>query len=440
MAEIIPFRLVHYNGTCAQKLDNLITPPYDIISPSEQEEFYRLDPCNMIRLVLGKQLPNDSGKDNRYTRAATTLKEWMSRGVLVREEIPSLTVYQMEFQNHDGDRGIIDGVVALVKVDEYGIGKVLPHEKTYKGPKQDQLNLLKACRSHLTPIHGLFNDKDNEVTALYADLLKQSPQQIATDRNGDIHRTWTMHDESAITKVQEVLADKSILIADGHHRYETSLAFKKEMIEKGVSDAKSGHEYVMMYLTSMSHPGLRIYPAHRMVKGLSEIDVEKVLNTLARNFEIEVLCLDNEDRKTAVKKLVNEVRSMAGNCGNYGIVIQGEPCFRLLKLKNFDDVDPLIDSVYPSSLRDLDVTILREVIMGLGFGIDRHNAEGMIEYTPSAYDALERVEQGDIQVAFIINPTRVDQVQSAAELGHKLPHKSTYFYPKLSSGLVINVF
>ena len=260
--------MVHYNGTCAQELEKLITPPYDIISPAEQEQFYNLNPFNMIRLVLGKELSDDTDNNNRYTRAASTLEEWMSQGVLVRDELPALTVYQMEFHNHDGDRNVIDGVVALVKVDEYGIGKVLPHEKTYKGPKQDQLNLLKACRSHLTPIHALFGDEQNNVAAQYADLLKQPPQQETTDGNGDIHRTWTLSDESAIAIVREALADKSILIADGHHRYETSLAYKKYMVEKGASDAGSGHEYVMMYLTSMSHPGLRIYPAHRMVKGL----------------------------------------------------------------------------------------------------------------------------------------------------------------------------
>ena len=177
-----------------------------------------------------------------------------------------------------------------------------------------------------------------------------------------------------------------------------------------------------------------------MIKGLPEINMEKMLETLEPYFEIEMYCLDEEDSEVSAKKLVEKVASMAGNSGNYGIAVKGEPCFRLLKLKDFKLVDPLIDTAYPSSLRDLDVTILREVVMGLGFGVDRHNAEGMIEYTPSAYDALKRVEKGDIQVSFIINPTRVDQVQSAAELGHKLPHKSTYFYPKLSSGLVLNVF
>ncbi len=441
MAEVVPFRMVQYNGNCAKELDLLITPPYDVISPEEQEAFYQLHPLNMIRLVLGKRFPEDTQTDNRYTRAASTLKAWLDDKTLVQVDRPGLVVYQMEFRNPDGMRNVIDGLVALAKVDSYGIGKVLPHEKTYKGPKQDQLNLLRACRTHLTPIHALFSDEDHLILKEYERAVHKPPSQEVKDREGVIHRTWTLHDEAAIANIQKILESKSLFIADGHHRYETSLAFKDEMRSQGRPDLGGGHEYVMMYLTSMSHPGLSILPAHRMLKGLPEVNVEKVLRILEPYFEIEMLCLEGEDRHSVAKKLVDKVSSLSQTSGNYGIAFKNEDCFRLLKLKDFKAVDPLIGPEYPPTLRNLDVTILREIVIGLGFGLNnKDNAEGMIEYTPSPFDALNRVEEGDIQVSFILNPTRVEQVRAAAELGHKLPHKSTYFYPKLSSGLVLNVF
>ncbi len=177
MAEIQPFRPVHYSPGCAKDLDRIISPPYDVISAEEQESFYSAHPLNIIRLVLGKQYSDDSPSNNRYTRAAGTLKQWLQDGTLIRGEQPVFTIYQMEFEEPDGGRGSIDGIVALVKVDDYGKGKVLPHEKTYKGPKQDQLSLLRACRASFTPIHALFSDDHNRVGGEYGRLIAQPPEQ-----------------------------------------------------------------------------------------------------------------------------------------------------------------------------------------------------------------------------------------------------------------------
>lgn len=440
MAEIKPFRTVHYNGECAQDLDRLITPPYDIISLEEQEGFYQAHPLNIIRLVLGKQYPDDNATNNRYTRAAETLKDWMAQGVLRRKDNAGLTIYQMEFDQPEGGRRTLDGMVALVKVDDYGKGKVLPHEKTYKGPKQDQLNLIRACRANLTPIHGLYDDENEKIREVYAAFMNEPPEQEITDADGTVHRTWTLDDPAAIEKIVGLIADKSVFIADGHHRYETARAYKAEMMESGVSDPDGPHQYVMMYLTSMTHPGLLILPAHRMVKGLTDLDVESVLEALEPYFHIEDLCYGENDRYEVAETLVRRIHSYSEIGGKFGMVVQGDNCFRLLRLRDFKDIDALMDPEIPSSLRGLDVTILREVILGLGLGFDKDNAEGQIEYAPVVSEALNKVLKGDIQISFILNPTRVDQVKCAAELGHKLPHKSTYFFPKLSSGLVINVF
>lgn len=440
MPDIRPFRIVHYNDKYAGELRKLITPPYDIISPAEQEAFYRTHELNMIRLVLGKQYPDDTDSNNRYTRAEATLKKWLDDDVLHQDDRPGFAIYRMEFDQPGGGRRSIDGIIALVKVDDYGKGKVLPHEKTYAGPKADQLNLLRACRAHFTPLHGLFNDNNDRVVTEYSRFIQGAPDRETVDATGTVHKIWTLRDEEAISRIRKGLEPASIFIADGHHRYETALAYKNEMIAAGHNDPDAGHEYVMMYLTAMTHPGLTILPAHRMVRGLRDLALGKIEDALDPYFHIDELCFSTENRDEVSRKLVERIRSYSDVGGKFGMVVQGENCFKLLKLKDFKAVDSLMDADIPSSLRGLDVTILREVIMNCGLGLDKDNCEGQIEYTPLVSEALDKVLNGEIQISFILNPTRVDQMRAAAELGHKLPHKSTYFFPKLSSGMVINVF
>ncbi len=440
MSSVIPFRIVSYNGACADRLDRIITPPYDVISAEEQEAFYQADPLNIIRLVLGKEHPQDGPGDNRYTRAATTLKDWFNQGVLVKRPRPGFTILEMEFPLPDGGTRKLDGVVALVKVDDYGKGRVLPHEKTYKGPKEDQLNLLRACKAHLTPIHALFNDEGNRIVAEYSHFKQGPPKQETVDSDGIVHRTWEIFDDASITKIMSLFKDKSLFIADGHHRYETALAYRNEVLTGGDEIEETGYGYVMMFLTSTSHPGLTILPAHRMVRCLDEVAPEKLLQAVAPYFDIDEFPFSNGDRSDATEKLVALLSAHAEDGGTFGMAVVGADRFRLLRMKSFELIKPLIDESIPPDLKRLDVTILREVIVGHGLGLDRDHPEGKIEYTPSAYDALERARAGKVQFSFLLNPTRIEQVQAAAKLGHKLPHKSTYFYPKLASGLVMNTF
>lgn len=440
MAQIRPFAAVHFSPRYANSLGELVCPPYDIISPQEQESFYQAHPLNIIRLVLGKRLPEDNDRDNRYTRAAVTLNQWLTEGTLVRQDRPSFTVYQMEFDRPEGGRVKLEGIVCLVKVDDYGTGRVLPHEKTYKGPKQDQLNLLRSCRANLTPIHGLFSDDAAIVSSECARAIQGTPEQEAADTLGNVHRTWTIDDQSAVNRIIDEIAPKSIFIADGHHRYETSMAYLNEMRTAGQAVPDGPYDYVMMYLTPMEHPGLTILPAHRLVKGMKDLDLGRLLDMISPYFYIDRLPFNGGDPVSALPRLVERVSSYSEIGGKFGMMVLGEDCFHLMRLKDFKAAEAAMDNDIPAALRGLDVTILRQLIMNLGLGIDRDNAEGQIEYTPLIEDALDRVMKGDVQIGFILNPTRVDQMRTAAELGHKLPHKSTYFYPKLSSGLALYVF
>jgi uncharacterized protein (DUF1015 family) len=411
-----------------------------VISAAQQQAFYDAHPRNIIRLVLGKQFPEDNDQSNKYTRAGATLKQWMTDGTLVRKDAPGITIYRMDFAQPEGGRRQLDGIVALIKVDEYGKGKVLPHEKTYLGPKADQLNIMRHCRANITPIHALFNDENDAVMKEYGRCMQGAPEQEITDADGTVHQTWTLNDEEAISRIVSSFKDKSIFIADGHHRYETALAYRNELRASGGSGGNGEGEYVMAYITAMAHPGLTILPAHRMVKGLNDVDVPLILKKLEPYFHSEELCFADGNREEVSQRLIERIASYSNIGGKFGMVVQGELCFQLLRLKDFDAVKPLMDPSIPENLRGLDVTILREIIIGRGLGLDRDNPEGHIEYTPMISEALHKVIGGEVQVSFILNPTRVDQMRIAAELGHKLPHKSTYFFPKLSSGLVLNVF
>ncbi len=440
MAVISPFRSVQYNPGTAGNLGQLITPPYDVISPEQQEAYYRANDFNIIRLVLGRQFPDDSPGNNRYTRAAATLKEWLAHGVLVRQDRPSMVIYQMEFQLPDGGSRTMDGLVVLVRVENYGGKTVLPHEKTYKGPRKDQLNLLKACHAHFTPIHALFNDRDNLVMEEYGRFMSGPPEQEARDENGTIHRTWAFSDEGAMRRIAGLLKDNSLFIGDGHHRYETALEYRDEIRNENPPPDLQGHEYVMMYITSTSHPGLTILPAHRMIKGIPEDNLRNVLEKLEPYFELEPCGFCCSSDQAAATNMIRSISNGSGPAGNFGMVLnKGKGC-KVLRLKSFQAIDHLIDPSVPRALRDFDVTILRHVVVGYGLGLNADDPEGFIEYTPSVAEALRRVQDGETQVSFILNPTRVEQVQTAAELGYKLPHKSTYFYPKLASGLVLNCF
>lgn len=440
MAEIMPFQMVHYGPEYSNALNSLITPPYDVISSEQQDSFYKSHPFNVIRLVLGKQFSSDTPEDNRYTRASNTLKKWMLDKVLVRKPKPGFTLYQMDFKEPDGNWKRIDGLVGLLKAEDYGVGKVLPHERTYSGPKKDQLELLRACRANFTPIHAMFHDPEGRVLKLYEGLLNTEPEQEVKDSDDIIHRTWSLCDDSAVHGIVEFLREKSLFIADGHHRYETSLAYCREMEVQNPSTTDQSHKYVMSYFTSMSHPGLTVLPAHRMLRDLKDFNKEELLRRMSDCFEIHDLDYDISDLESASKRLTSKLHEFAEVGGHFGMLFNGEKRFRLLSLKDPEIFSSFLDTNIPESLVNLDVTIFRELILGHSFGLDREGSENHIEYTPSAADALKKALLGEIQVSFILNPTRVDQMRKAAELGQKLPHKSTYFYPKISSGLVLNVF
>jgi uncharacterized protein (DUF1015 family) len=440
MAELKPFEMVNYSPDYSDVLSNLITPPYDVISPKDQEFFYNLHPYNIIRLVLGKQHDNDTASDNRHTRAAVTLNKWILEKTLVRKRKPCFAIYQMDFEEPQGVRKRLDGLIGLVKVEDYGVNKVLPHEKTYSGPKKDQLELIRACKANFTPIQAMFDDPEDVICGLSRPFMESKPDQEAVDSNGTTHRTWSVCEEDSVQKIVSFLKDKSFLIADGHHRYETALAYRREIENQNPFSVDQSHKYVMMFLTSMSHPGLVILPAHRMLKDIKNLDQKASLSRLNDNFIVQEFDFNGRDLESISRQISSELLQYAELGGYFGMVINGEKKFYLLGLKHLQTAVSKVNQNISEALIKLDVTMLRELVLGHGFGLDEENSETHMRYTPSIPDAIEKAVTGEVRISFILNPTRVDQMRRAAELGQKMPHKSTYFYPKISSGLVLNVF
>lgn len=410
MAEIIPFRGLLYN-TDTVSIGDVLAPPYDVISPEFREELYQRSPYNIVKIDFGREFPEDTAKSNKYDRAKKYLDAWTNEGILIRSALPSFYAYEMSYQV-DGMNKKLLGFLGLVKLEELGKGMIYPHECTYSKPKQDRLNLLRTCEANISPIFSLYKSYNRRVSETLKEYTQATPYLEAPDSGGCMHRLWEIHDTGAIEAIQKEFAGNLVFIADGHHRYETSFEFHREM-----SRARNGHQgirpydYVMMFLVDMLDDGITILPTHRLVPEIPD-DIE---NMLARYFEIESLHLDVDIRK-----------NLEGKHDSFGFYRNGSSTWMLLTYKggNLAEV--------PSNLRDVDVFILHELILKKIC----HATE--IGYEMDFRHTLKKVQGGQYHAAFFLNPTKVTDVEKAAISSMRMPPKSTYFYPKLLTGLVLH--
>jgi uncharacterized protein (DUF1015 family) len=412
MADIIPFRGIVYNVSKVS-IEDVLAPPYDLITPEYQEELYRKNPYNVVRIDFGKEQHRDSEADNKYTRAKGYLKKWIDEGILIVSEKSSFYAYEMSYAI-DGEEKRFIGLLGLVKLEEFGKGKIHPHECTYSKPKQDRLNLLRTCEANTSPIFSLYKSADKRVSTLLSEVAQTRPYLETADAAGAVHRLWQIDRREDIEMIREELRGKDIFIADGHHRYETSLEFQREMREKRVSS--SGNEpfdYVLMFLANMLDGGLTILPTHRLVREIPE-DIHM---RLSEYFEIE-----------PVSKDFNIAKRISGRKYVFGFFQNRDEMWYLLTFKgrNLSEVNP--------ALREVDVIILHDLVL-----------KEILEVKDVAYEmdvkkALEKVRSGTFRAALFLNPTKVEDVEKAAFTSIRMPPKSTYFYPKLLTGIVINSF
>ncbi|MFN7924749.1 MAG: DUF1015 domain-containing protein [Bryobacteraceae bacterium] len=408
MARIFPFQPYRYTQAAAVALDHLVTQPYDKIYPDMRERYLSLSPYNLVRIILGKPQPTDSASDNIYTRGAAHLNDWIAKGVLAREAEPSFFAYFQEFRDPDsGETLVRKGFIGLGQVEEYSAGIVHRHEQTLSGPKKDRLEVLRHTHAHFGQIFMLYPDKEGAVDRILDAAAAQAPLGVVTDEYNGVHRLWKISDPATVAEVQRLMGDKKLVIADGHHRYETALNFSKE---SSLADAQR----VMMTFVNMYSPGLRILATHRLVKNLDGFEAQAMLEKL-------------------------------GTLGTLAPI--DEAAFRQ-RFASFEDGKVLMGVALPDGIRlleaprakgDLDVRFLHQRVLEgvLGIGEEAVREEKYLQYVRGLDGALAAVRGGKAQVGFLLQPTRIDEVADVSFGGGVMPQKSTDFYPKLLSGMTI---
>ncbi len=425
MAEIIPFRGFRYALEKVKDLDLVVTQPYDRISDEDQKVYYERCPYNIVRLTKGKRLPTDNG-ENVYTRAATLLEEWVRKGILKRDEAPSLYVYHQEYE-FAGERLTRKGVIVLGRLEPK---KVHAHERTLKGPKEDRLRLLRATEANFGHIFMLYSDPSRAADrALEAAIAVKRPTMETKDDFGNRHLVWQVADPGVIRKVQGALADKDLYIADGHHRYETAVNFMRECEEKGWRPAApESFDARMMTLFDIDSPGMTIRPWHRLVHAVAGFDAERFSTQVKEDFEV-----------VPRRSLAEVEEGMRAGRARHTFGFYVGKRFATLTLRDESLMDRLITGGQSRDWKRLDVSILHTAILERFLGIDSKalEEEQNVTYTGDLRGAVEKVDSGKEQALFLVNPTTPDEVRRVADHGEKMPQKSTDFYPKLLTGLVI---
>jgi len=412
MADLQPLRTLRYEPSAVGSLADVIAPPYDVIDAELRAELAARSPYNVVAIDLPPS----------YEAAAATMAEWEQRGVLVREPDPAVWVLRQDYTDPAGADRTRTGVLARVRVDEYGPGRIRPHERTHPGPKEDRLKLTRATKANLSPIFSLFGDDEGAATRAMTQIAAAEPFASADDLDGTVNTLWRSDDENLIAELQMALADAELLIADGHHRYETARVYAEEVGGEGE------HRYVLMLLCALSDPGLLVFPTHRLLSGLKDDSAKQlaIREVLMRDFEVEqlsdVAALEPPDGAVAF---------------GYMDSFHKQP-YRVT-LKDQSIADRALEGM-PAPYRRLDTAVLEALVLRGALGMSEDDISHLrgLDYSKNLADAIDAVQTGRADAGFFMRATPVEQVRDVAETGESMPPKSTYFYPKVPTGLVFN--
>ena len=409
---VIPFRGLRYNATQVEGIANVIAPPYDVIKPEEQVALEARHPANIIRLILSQPLDDDTDDANQYTRAGGLMNQWITDGTLVQDASPRYYIYDQSFSAPDGKHYTRRALIGLVKLEPFENRVVLPHERTHAGPKIDRLNLMRQCHANLSPIFVLYADADGDIERIMESFTDEHrPEVDCEERFGSTHRLWCLDDAERNTEIQTLFSQRPLLIADGHHRYETALAFQEEMVHTGIQ----GYGYMMVNLVRMESPGLAVLAIHRLLDHLSPDSITHAITKLPEVFDVHEL-----DTQTTLMAQLEARRGKSPAVGLY----TADDKYRLLTPR----------STEPGQL---DVVLVQETLIKEMFQVE--TLADHISYTAYVDDAVAHVKGGTGRVALLMNPTPVEQVLEVAMAGSIMPQKSTYFYPKMATGFVLNL-
>ncbi|MGD0335930.1 MAG: DUF1015 domain-containing protein [Candidatus Omnitrophota bacterium] len=424
MAEIKPFKAAIYNQEKVKDLSKVICPPYDIISPAQQERFHEKDPHNFICLLLGKDIPGE----DKYVRAAQYLKEWFNENILVEDNEPAIYFYTHEYRIQ-GEKKTRFGFICLLKLPDKQ-KSVFVHEHTRLAPKQDRLKLLRRTKANLSPIFVIFQDKKRIIQYISKNGIEGTSPFITVYEEGNIHKLWRLSSGDLVVRVEEGLRNENIFIADGHHRYEVACIYREEM-RKRLGDKFTGREdfnYVMAYFTNTDQRGLSILPIHRLIRLGNALDIEDFKSKLKEHFSIEEV-----KEKTRFFFLMQKGGRTENVLGMYM-----KARFYLLRLKNIKILDKAMGDK-PKAYRTLDVSILNSLILRNILGFEENDKENIV-YTVSSQEAIAAVDSASFDLVFFLNPVDIQRIIAVALAEERMPPKSTYFYPKVMSGLVARKF
>ncbi len=426
MADLRPFRALRYNPERVD-LKQVVTQPYDKITLAMQEGYYDASPYNLVRIILGRKESEDNTARNVYTRAADFSADWRRQGILKQDAEPSIYAYSQSFVAPSGETQERRGFIALGRIEDYSEGVVFRHEQTLSKPKADRLELLRATRIHYEQLFLLYEDPDFEVERSLDRVKAYSPFRV-TDEYGVGHNVLPISDAAVVASIQQKMRDKNLVIADGHHRYETALNFRNECRAKSGAGTDAPHEFVMMTFVNMNDPALVILPTHRVVHSLSGFSVDEFHNASRNYFAVEEI--DPELDGARATTLLRE----RGRAGTALLAVMANRAFVLHSPK--EAVARILDGLSPRQ-RSLDVVQLHKCLLEGVLKLSEESIRNQqnLSYLRDASEALDQVRKGKAQIAFLMNPCPVGQVRDVAFAGEVMPQKSTDFYPKLLSGL-----
>lgn len=447
MAIIAPFRGVRFNPAKVEDFEDVVTPPYDVISEKAGEAFLKKNKYNMIQLDLRNNSQSKDAGNERYAEAAARFESWQHENILIREDKESIYLYYIDYKHPSGRRMTRKGLVSLVGLADFSEGIVKPHEKTFDAVVADRLELMDTCRAQFSKVFSLFSDEENQVISALESAREPEPLASVKDHLGNTHTIWRVSDPDTLARVATMFNDKPVYIADGHHRYTTALQCRKRAMERNPDlAATSPYNFIMMYLCSMQDEGLSILPTHRLVSKPGALSAEELVNTMKSGFEVEeIVGGTREILLGEVMARMNESASSNPDQVVLGAYHPGEDRCFFLRLREGALDNPRL-SAKAEVLRKLDVVVLSDLIINEYLHLDHKLcvAEKLVEYFSDPDNALDRAvklsvtDDGNTPILLLLNPTRVEQVRDVADNAEIMPHKSTYFYPKIITGLVIN--